>query len=113
MILSIEELSKIKKIYVSYESISLGAFTYAVYNVNKYEYRGVNKHYVKLKTLSQNKLFQKEINLVGMNLSMNPYQFSDNIDDLKKSFCKKLKKTPEKNPKLLKKLTEDYPHYFI
>ncbi len=117
MLLTISELSQTKKIYVSYESLTLDKFTYAVYTVSNYEYRGFNKHYVKIKTSSQNKLFRKEINMVGYAIdfkySTNPYQFSDNLEDLKKSFCKKLKKNPEKNEKLLKELTEQYPHYFI
>jgi hypothetical protein len=119
MILTIEELAKHKKVYVSCESVYAEKFIYAVYSVVKHEYRGVNKHYVKLKTMSQDGHFRKEINLCGLSIDLKSqnYNISDNLNDLKKSLCQKVKKELKTNsiinPKLLKILTEEFPHHFI
>lgn len=42
----------------------------------------------------------------------NTYNIFDNYDEMVKEFCKKLKRKPEANIKLYKKLKNKYPIYF-
>lgn len=117
MIDLVEELANHKKVYVLYDSITTDDLLFAVYNVTKVERRGTMKHFAQMKTSSQHKWFKKTLNVVGMSLEFkhtaNPYKVFDNLDDLRKHYCKQLKKNPEKNPKLVKKLTNQFPEYFV
>jgi hypothetical protein len=117
MIDLVEDLANYKKVYILYDSITTSDITFAVYSVTKVERRGTMKYYAQLKTSSQHKWFKKTLNVVGLSIEFphtaNPYKLFDNLDDLRKHYCKQLKKEPEKNPKLLKKLTKQFPEYFI
>jgi len=117
MIDLVEDLANYKKIYVLYDSITTDDLLYAVYNVTKVERRSTMKYYAQMKTNSTHKYFKKTLNVVGMSLEFkhtpNPYVVFDNLNDLKKHYCKELKKNPEKNPKLVKKFIKQFPDYFI
>lgn len=117
MIDLVEDLENYKKVYVLYDSITTDDILYAVYNVAKVERRGTMKYFAQMKTNSTHKWFKNTLNTVGMSLefkhSPNPYKVFSNVDDLRKYFCKQLKQKPEKNPKLVKKLTKLYPESFI
>lgn len=117
MIDLVEDLVNHKKVYVLYDSITTNDLLYAVYNVTKVERRGTIKYYAQLKTNSIHKWFKRTLNVVGLRLEFNnypdPYTVFASLDDLKKYYCKQLKNNPEKNPKLLKKCTNQFPDYFI
>lgn len=116
MIDLVEDLAKYKKVYVLYDSIIHNEMLFSVYNVTKIEKRGSMKYYAQLKTNSLHKFFKNELNIVGFSLSYRNdinYKFFDNIKDLRKYFCLRLKKEPEKNKSLLKKLSTLYPENFI
>jgi len=117
MIDIVEDLQNHKKVYVLYDSITTDDLLFAQYTVSKVERRGSMKYYAQLKTSSQHKYFKKTLNVVGMSLEFNhtanPYKVFDNIHDMRKYYCKQLKQNPEKNPKLVKKLTKLYPEHFI
>ena len=117
MIDLVEELENHKKVYVLYDSITTEDLLFAVYDVITVERRGTMRYYAQLKTSSQHKYFKKTLNVVGMRLEFshtaNPYKVFDNLNDLRKYYCKQLKKNPEKNQKLVKKLVKKFPDYFI
>lgn len=117
MIDLVEDLQNHKKVYVLYDSITTDELLFAVYSVVKVERRGSMKYYAQLKTSSRHKLFNNTINVVGLALEFkhitDPYKVFSNLNDLRKHYCKQLKKNPEKNPKLTKKLSKQFPDLFI
>ena len=117
MIDLVEDLANYQNVYVLYDSISSGELSYAVYRVKKVERRGAMKYYAQLQTNSRHKSFKKTLNIVGLSIefkySCEPCKIFADLNELKKYFCERLKKNPETNPKLIKKLTKMYPEYFV
>lgn len=117
MIDLVEELQNYKKVYVLYDSLTTEEILIAQYDVVTVEKRSTMKYFAKLRTNSRHKYFKKELNTVSFRLEFphqaNPYDVYESRDAATKAFCKHLKEQPEKNPKLLNKLKEQYPHYFI
>lgn len=115
MIDTVEELSKKKKVYVLNETLTQPNVLYAVYNVTKSEYRGINKYYVQLKTNSLMKEFPSTLNIVGLRIQFNynsKLKVFETYNDMMKYFCSAVKQDPI-NKTLVKKLTQSHPQYFI
>jgi len=116
MIDTIEELQTVNKIYVLDTTVYRAkSLNYAVYKVVKTEQRGIGKWFVQLKTSARNKSFYNTINVVvrySLTLPNKQLAFS-NLGELEKEYCKIVKKSPDKNPELTKKLAVKYPEHFI
>ena len=116
MIDTVEELKLKQKIYIVDFSMYMNTkINYAVYTVEKIERRGVGKWFVRFSTNAKNDNFKKTINATfSYSLSFNNnFKVYETFKEAKQDYCKMVRKDEDKNPKLFKILSKQYPEYFL
>ncbi len=117
MIDTVDELKIGQKVYIGdFSMFNNDKIHFAVYSLKKIERKGVGKSFVEFTTNAKNDRFRKTVrcvtqySIVFPNSDWKPY---DNLKELQQDYCRMVKRNPEKNPKLTKKLTAQFPQYFI
>jgi len=112
----VEELKEGKIVYILLDSFK--DLLYGKYKVINSEYQSVKNQSATLSLVDVKKkrrYFRKTYMFSGFRIEFDTehtYFIYDNFDDLIRDFCKKMKKNPNKNIKLAKKLQNRYPNYF-
>lgn len=117
MIDLVEDIQPFKKVYVLNTNLwRANKIDFAVYSVTKLEHIGVNKWFVHLKSNAIKSNFPKTLYAKGLMLRFggrSDYRCYSDFKSMQKDFCYLLKKEPEKNKNLTKKMMDLFPQYFV